>query len=220
VSTLTTHVGLVAAPYPVAVEAKLDEPLSRWHWLVKWFLAIPHVVVLAFLWAAFALLTVVAFFAILFTERYPRSIFEFNLGVMRWTWRVGYYAFTTIGTDRYPPFSLAEEPDYPATLDVEYPEHLSRWLVLVKSWLLAIPHLVIVSIFTGAVAWVTPFGVMLNYPGLIGILTLVAGVVLLVRGRYLEELFEPLVGFNRWVWRVVAYVALMRDEYPPFRLGR
>ena len=206
-----------AAPrgtYPVALEARLEESLSRWRWTVKWLLAIPHYVVLAFLWAAFVVLTVVAFFGILVTGRYPRPLFDFNVGVMRWTWRVAYYAFT-LGTDRYPPFSLAPEPDYPATLDVRYPERLSRRLVLVKSWLLAIPHLMIVGIFSGSVFWASS-----DWPGLTTILALVAGIVLLFTARYPRDVFDLLVGLNRWTWRVVAYVALMRDEYPPFRLAR
>lgn len=200
--------------YPVALEARLEEPLSRWRWLVKWLLAIPHYVVLTFLWVAFVVLTVVAFFGILATGRYPRPLFDFNVGVLQWTWRVGYYAFT-LGADRYPPFSLGAEPDYPATLDVPYPERLSRRLVLVKSWLLAIPHLVIVGIFSGGVLWASS-----DWPGLTTILALVAGVVLLFTARYPRDVFDLLVGFNRWSWRVVAYVALMRDEYPPFRLAR
>src|SRR2546421_4080456 len=139
----------VASTYPVRVDARLDPHLSRWLWLVKWVLTIPHYIVLFFLWIAFAVTSVVAFFAILFTGRYPRPIFEFNVGVLRWTWRVNYYAYSALGTDRYPPFTLAEVPDYPAQLHVPYPEHLSRRLVLVKWWLLALPHLVIVGIFAG-----------------------------------------------------------------------
>src|SRR3990170_6898386 len=120
---------MASAPtYPMRVEARLDAPLSRWLWLVKWFLAIPHFIVLAFLWIAFVVLTVIAFFAILFTGRYPKGIFEFNVGVLRWTWRVGFYSYAALGTDRYPPFTLDEAPDYPAMLAVAYPDHLSRGL--------------------------------------------------------------------------------------------
>src|ERR1044071_7872116 len=131
----------VTYSYPVRVDAHLDPHLSRWLWLVKWVLTIPHYVVLLFLWIAFALTSVAAFCAILFTGRYPQPIFGFNLGVMRRTWRVNYYAYSALGTDRYPPFTLAEGSDYPAHLHVPYPQHLPRRLVLVKWWLLVLPRL-------------------------------------------------------------------------------
>ena len=210
-------------PYPVRLEGQPDPDLSRWQWLVKWFLAIPHYIVLFFLWAAFAVLTLAAFFAILFTGRYPRRIFDFNVGVMRWTWRVGFYSYSALGTDEYPPFTL-DEVDYPARFDVAYPEQLSRGLALVKWWLLAIPHYLIVGLFTsGLVWWTTELNqggdaVLQIGGGLIGILVLIAGFALLFTGRYPKGLFDLVVGLNRWVFRVWAYAGLMRDEYPPFRL--
>ena len=208
--------------FPLRLAGDLDPATSRGLWLVKWLLAIPHFVVLFFLWIAFVVLTVVAFFAILVTGRYPRAIFEFNAGVLRWTWRVGFYAYSALGTDRYPPFTLGEAPEYPARLSVAYPASLSRGLVLVKSWLLALPHLLIVGVFTGGAfaGWGSAGhgdGWLLG-GGLNGLLVLIAGVALLFAGRYPRGIFDLVMGINRWVFRVVAYVALMTDEYPPLRL--
>lgn len=206
----------VPSTYPARLDARLDEPLSRWLWLVKWLLVIPHAIVLAFLWLATMVLTIVAGFAILFTGTYPRSIFDFNVGVMRWSWRVSYYAISGFGTDKYPPFSLQPDPSYPADFTVDYPDHLSRGLVLVKWWLLALPHYLIVAVFAGG------WGIGLHFPvgggGLVALLAIVAMVIVAAKGRYPHGLFDFIMGMNRWCFRVLAYTALMRDEYPPFRL--
>ncbi len=206
---------------PVRLSARLEGAPSRGLWLVKWLLLVPHLVVLFFLWLAFPVLTAVALVAIVFTGRYPRALFDFNLGVLRWTWRVWYYGYGALATDRYPPFSLGPEPDYPATLDIAYPERLSRGLVLVKWWLLVLPHLMVLAFFVGGggfVLWRWG-GDWLGFDGgLVTLLSLFAGVALLFTGRYPTGIFDLVVGMNRWVLRVAAYAALMTDEYPPFRL--
>src|ERR1043166_10000836 len=136
-------------PYPPQLPGGLSPRLGRGLWLVKWLLAIPHFVALVFLWIAFAVVSVVAFFAILLTGRYPRGLFDFNVGVLRWTWRVGFYSYSALGTDRYPPFTLKDVLDYPARLEVAYPESLSRGLVRVRWWLLALPHHLVLPAFSG-----------------------------------------------------------------------
>ena len=99
-----------AEALPGGPHRRLDPGLSRWLWLVKWLLLIPHYIVLLFLWIAYFAVTVIAFFAILFTARYPRPLFDFTTGVLRWSWRVGFYGYSALGTDRYPPFSLERDP--------------------------------------------------------------------------------------------------------------
>ena len=209
-------------PSPLRLTGHLDPHVGRWKWLFKWLLAVPHWIVLLFLWIAFAVSTVVAGFAILFTGRYPRRSFDFNVGVLRWSWRVSFYSYSALGTDRYPPFSLRDDLVYPARLELAYPERLSRGLVLVKWWLLAIPHYLIVAIFTGG-AWSAWSGDVDGFfyataGGLIGVLVLLAGLALLFTGFYPRTLYDLILGLNRWVFRVVVYAALMTDSYPPFRL--
>jgi hypothetical protein len=211
------------SPYPIRLEGTLAPSLSRGLWLVKWVLAIPHFLVLLFLWIAFMAVSVIAFFAILFTGRYPRGLFDFNVGVLRWSWRVGFYSYSALGTDQYPPFTLDDVPDYPARLEVEYPASLSRGLVLVKWWLLALPHLLIVAVFAGGASTAVSGGDtqwLAFSGGLIGLLVFFAGVVLLFTGQYPRTIYDFVLGMNRWVFRVAVYTSLMTDQYPPFRLDQ
>ncbi len=213
--------------HAVTLTGHLDEPLSRWLWLLKWLLAIPHFLVLVVLDIAFFFGTVVAGFAILFTGRYPRGLFDFNVGVIRWNWRVAFYTHSALATDRYPPFAL-RRTDYPADFDVVYPERLSRGLVLVKWWLLAIPHYLVLAVLAGG--WLGgPLAVGYAAQGDDGRLTIApvlafvvffAAVALLFTGTYPRGLFDFAMGINRWQYRVWAYAALMCDEYPPFRLDQ
>jgi hypothetical protein len=210
------------ARYPLQLTGEFSPHLSRGLWLVKWLLAIPHFVVLFFLWIAFVVVSVIAFFAILFTGRYPHALFDFNIGVLRWSWRVGFYTYSALGTDRYPPFTLKDVVDYPARLDIAYPKSLSRGLVLVKWWLLALPHYLVAAVFAGG-AWAGVNAASndsgwTSGVGLIDVLVLIAGVVLLFTRRYPKGIFDFVLGMNRWIYRVVAYAALMTDTYPPFRL--
>ena len=190
--------------YPISLKGELSNPPSRGWWLLKWLLIIPHCILLVFLFIAFIVATILAFFAILFTEKYPKGLFKFNVGVLRWSWRVGFYSYSALGTDKYPPFTLESVKDYPADLEIEYPEKLSRGLVLVKCWLLAIPHYLIIGSFQG--------------DGLLPILVIIAAIGLLFTGKYSKDIFKFVIGLNRWSIRVVGYVALMTDQYPPFRL--
>ena len=195
--------------YPVSIKGELTVPPSRGWWLLKWLLGIPHYIILAFLWIAFIVVWIIAFFAILFTGKFPRGLFDFNVGVLRWTWRVGFYSCEVLGTDKYPPFTL-QSVDYPADLQVEYPEKLSRGLALVKWWLLAIPHYIVITIFQAD--WGK------KKAGLVPILAIFGAVALLFTGKYPADIFKLVVGMNRWSYRVCAYAALMTDQYPPFRL--
>jgi hypothetical protein len=215
-STTTVPAAGAAAPthttYPLRVTAHPEPGLSRWLWIVKPILVIPHVIVLLALWIAAFFVTLAAGFAILATGRYPRRMFDFSVGVIRWSWRVAYYTTSAFATDRYPPFSLARDPDYPTDIEVDYPQELSRGLVLVKWWLLVLPQYLVVAILSG--------GWGADHFGLIGLLALFAAIVLLVKGEYPRSFFDLIVGLNRWVLRVVAYAALLTDEYPPFRLDQ
>ncbi len=197
---------------PVVLKGDLSRPPGNALWLIKWLFLVPHIVILVFLWIAFVFVTIIAFFAILFTGKYPRSLFDFNVGVLRWTWRASFYGYQALATDEYPPFSLKTE-DYPADLDVEYPEKLTQWLVLFK-WFLAIPHFAILAFLAGGGASSGGF----PQGGLLTVLVVITAFVLLFTGRYLKDIFTLVMGINRWIFRVIAYVTLMTDEYPHFRL--
>jgi hypothetical protein len=175
--------------YPVRLEGELQPNLSRWLWLLKWFLLIPHLIVLGVLWSAFVVLTVVAFVTQLRGGRYPRRIFDFNLVVLRWTWRVNFYGYGALGTDRYPPFTLGPVPDYPARVEIDYPEEQLTGQSLLAAWLAGIPQYLIAGILGGGagVAWAAEHSI---FTGLIGVLVLVVAISLAVEGEYPRSLFD------------------------------
>jgi Domain of unknown function (DUF4389) len=196
--------GLANGSYPARLGIESPLEIRNWRPLVNWFLAIPHYLILYALRILRQVLTIVAFFTVLFTKRIPESIFNMIVMTRRYGWRVTtYVAFMR---ESYPPFSFtatAEDDGIdPAWLSVEYPRELNRWLVLVKWWLLAIPHyIVLVFLFVAAVfVWLISF------------------FAVLFTGRYPAGLRSFLIGVSRWSWRVSAYSGLLRDEYPPFSL--
>jgi hypothetical protein len=199
--------------YPVRLEGERTEPLSRWLWLVKWLLLIPHFICLIFLFVTLVLATIGAFFVLLFTGQYPRGLFDWNAGVLRWTWRVSFYGYSALGTDRYPPFTMGDAPDYPARLEIDYPENQRRGLPLIGWWLLGIPQYVVAGLLSGGgLGWGRYGG------GVVGVLVFVVAMLLLFKNRYPRDVFDVMMGFNRWVIRVAAYALLMTPLYPPFRL--
>jgi uncharacterized protein DUF4389 len=195
---------LAEAPYPVTLELDASLEVARWRPLVHWLLSIPHYVVLYFLQIALNVVTLIAWFVILFTGNIPRGMFDFMVSVHRYQWRFSSYLLWL--REPYPPFeltgpSLDPGTDPPTRFTVEYPARLSRLLIFVK-WLLAVPHyVVLIFLVIGA-----------------AIAQLVAFFAVLITGRWPEGLRDFIVGVHRWAYRVQAYVYLLTDVYPPFRL--
>lgn len=198
-------------PYPVEIRGNLEQPINRWLFLIKWFLIIPHLVVLAVLSVALFFSWLFSLVAIIANGKYPEPLFNFNVGVVRWLWRVGFYSYQALGTDRYPPFSLKSDPAYPADLTVQYPTSQRKATTFFQWWILAVPHYLIVGIFQGGVGY--------HYGGLQAVLIFFCAIANLFTGRYPANLFAFVMGINHWVYRVAGYALLFTNEYPPFRLG-
>lgn len=192
-----------APAYPVTVS--LDAPLEvqRWRPLVHWLLAVPHYVVLWALGVVRGVLQFLSIFTILFTKKIPPAFFDLIVMTMRYQWRVGSYVLFM--RESYPPFefepSAQDDGSNPASLSVDYPEELNRFMPLIK-WLFVIPHFVVMALLViGAIfAWLAAF------------------FAVLFTGKYPEGLRDYLVAVNRYGNRVFAYFGLLRDEYPPFSL--
>ncbi|KUL51381.1 hypothetical protein ADL22_06165 [Streptomyces sp. NRRL F-4489] len=203
---------------PVRVEAELDEPLSRWLWAIKWLLLVPHHVLLSALTIGFLIATALAFPVVLCTGRYPRPLFFLTTGALRWAWRVAFYSYGALATDRYPPFSLGAVPDYPARLFIDRPERLPRGLLLPVSRLRALPQLALLLVFVLAFRLVWWLGGLSAFLALLIVVVLAftsPAAALLRTGRYPRRQFGPLVAFNRWLLQVVAYTFFLTDACPP-----
>jgi hypothetical protein len=187
-----------ADEYPVHGDIEHQVEYSRFMPLVKWLLLIPHYIVLILLAIGALFAIIISFFAVIITRRYPRGLFDYVLGVSRWIWRV--QAYLLLMVDPYPPFTLQDDPNYPARLDIEYPEEgVARWRPLF-AWILAIPYLIISSILFQ----------------LAQILAFFAFFTILFTKKYPEGMFKiALVGL-RWQVRGNAYAYWLTTKYPPF----
>ena len=186
------------ADYPVHLDIDHQEEYSRFMPLIKWLLAIPHYIVLLVLGIGAFFVVIISFFAVLFTGRYPRGMFDYMVGVHRWAFRV--IAYTDLMVDPYPPFTLDDDPSYPVQFDIEYPEQVSivggRW----SHWLLVIPY---------AIA-----AYLIYYLG--RILVFFAFFTILFTKRYPEGMFNIVRISLHWLARASAYENWMVTRYPPF----
>jgi hypothetical protein len=195
----------ITAPYPLQLDFHADRQITRWHPLVQWLLAVPHLLIASALRTLREVLTLISFFTVLFTRRIPRSLFDVIAMTYRYEWRAMSYAFFL--HQDYPPFDFELSSDDDgvephSSLVLAYPEHLGRWQPLYK-WFLAIPHYVVLAVLAVAAC--------------VGI---VAGFfIVLVTGAYPDRIRDFLVGAYRYVLRVEAYVGFLTDRYPPFRLA-
>jgi len=184
--------------YPLFYDIEYPGELSRWKIFVKWLLAIPHLLIIYAFSSLSSIITTIAWFAILFTKRYPRGLFDMVVNVNRWNANVT--AYVGLFRDEYPPFTW-DEGRYPVTYRVDYPAELSRWKIFFK-WLLALPHFVVLMFLYIAALF----------------LWIAAWFAILFTKRFPQGIFNFLVGVMRWTYRVNAYTNLLRDEYPPFSL--
>ena len=192
-------------PYPARVEFHGDLRITWWRPLVQWLLGIPQLMVASAMRSLRQVLTLISLFTVLFTEKIPRPLFDMITTSYRYEWRA--FSYVVFMHEDYPPFdfeptALDDGVEPHTTLSIAYPEHLNRWKPLYK-WFLAIPHYVVLMVLAlGAVA------------------ALVAGFfAVLFTGSYPQGLREFLVGAFRYALRVEAYVGLLTDTYPPFRLA-
>lgn len=187
-------------PQPVLqFDVAYPEHLSRWKIFLKWLFVIPNLIVVTLLLFVVEVVSIVAWFAILITGNYPEGLFNFTVGTLRWYANV--IAYTYLQRDEYPPFSM--QPGlYPVTLTLDYPQNLSRWKIFLK-WLFIIPH------------WIVLY--LLNFA--LEVVLFLAWFAILFTGRFPRGMFDFVVGVERWQLRVVSYILLLTDAYPPFSLG-
>ena len=207
------------AEYPVRFEADYPDSPSRvlallgvlgipllFIYSLKMVLLIPHIVVLIVLTIVNLIVVYIGYWVVLITGRYPDGMFNFVYGVMRWWARADSWIYGW--SDRYPPFRLGEA-DYPVRLEIDRPEAPSRLLALfgvllvIIKLILLVPHLIILA----ALSYAMLASVYIGY------------WAALITGRYPEGLFNLVTGFQRWEYRVEAWLFGLTDRYPPLSLS-
>jgi uncharacterized membrane protein HdeD (DUF308 family) len=189
--------GAAPGAYPVRLTAQNQGEYNRFLPLVKWLLALPHYIVLILLGIGALFVGLISFFAVLFTGRYPRGMFDYMVGVFRWSTRVMTYVLLL--TDEYPPFTLDDDPAYPVRLEIDYPEQIDRWRPLVQ-WLLIIPYYIVAYFLVIVAEFVAFIGVF----------------VILFTGKLPEGMFNLILNPFRWSVRSQTYGYWLTDQYPPF----
>lgn len=165
------------------------------------YIALPHGFILFFVGIWSAILQFIAFWVVLFTARYPQSMFEFQAGVMYWNVRLS-ARFLNV-SDGYPPFGINAEDEY-VSLDIPYPERLSRGILLLRT-------------FFGFIYVLIPHGFLLFFRLIAtGVVVFLAWWVVLFTGKYPASFHAFVTGYVRWTTRVNLYMGFMTDQYPPF----
>jgi len=189
--------GAAGASYPVRLTATHQGEYHRFLPLVKWLLAIPHYIVLFFVFIGAIFAILYSFFATIITGHWPRGAFDFCVGALRWSYRVS--AYVLLLTDEYPPFSLDDDPNYPLRLEIDYPEHVDRWRPLVH-WLLILPYAIVATILFYVAELVALIGIF----------------VILFTKELPRGMFNLILIPMRWQARSSAYPVWMVTQYPPF----
>jgi hypothetical protein len=183
-----------AAAYPVTLAVDYPERQSRWKTLLRLILVIPLIIFSYLLGSGIAL---AVWATILVRGRIPRWLFDFQVAYNRWQVRVGSYFLLV--TDEYPPF----EGDYPIRYDVQYPERLARWKLVIWKFITSVPHFIVLAFLMFTLLAVVPIG----------------WFAVLIAGRFPRGLHLYVAGILRWSARVDAYFFSLTDEFPPFSLS-
>ena len=183
--------------YPVDVDAQLLPEYSRFMPLIKWLILLPHYICLFFLAIGAMFVAFIAFFATLFTAKYPEGMWNYMVGVHRWALRV--MAYNYLITDSYPPFTLEETADDTIQLLAEYPEHVSRWRPFF-AWLICIPYAIVASLISMVA----------------GICSFFAFFTIIFTKKIPQGLFNVIHNGFTWTLRSGFYSYWMSTEYPPF----